>query len=421
MTSSSSTALDWLDLSDQTVTVDQFFRQIGASVFRPLPAIPLVPQEEFEGLAQAASLMMSLQAKLASRIIKSEGQDALLRRLKCPEGWGRFVDWDKLADAAHRVARLDLVRTIDGPKFIEFNVFGGVGGPDVYTPYAEIIDGLAREDLSCGQSPFAHLADYYVHLIEKHSLNRIVLIDWEAHHAQGYPDFSTLKSYLEKRLPCVPISTHSELDYPSSWLGPGRGRGILVHRVFTAGDLGGDLSFLRAVWESGAHFASGLEDELCMDKGWLALFWEADASGNLSSHESAVLRTYLPETWFLNADSMETALSNKDELIFKLRGSYGGDGVFIGREWGSDQLKNVLLDRGPDNFITQTMLPSVSEMAPLDSHGPTIDIETVFGIYHYAGKSAGMMVRATRNARIVNAGTGAKIGWSAKYADIDII
>lgn len=407
------TPIEWVDVSEHVPAVAEFFKNINAPGFTPLPALPIVPRSVVDGLGDATGHLMMAQARMAEHLIGKLGRDGLAELMRFPSEWVPFVDWDKLIDGSQRLVRVDIVRGANGPKIVEFNVFCGPGGPDIQAPYSAVLPHLNGLRLECGPSPFVPLSDYYNTLMERHNLSVVALMDLTSHHAMGYPNYTVAKQILSQCMPNYPVSVFDERDYPAEYLEPGGARHVLLHRVFTAGDFGTDLSLLKRLHAGGAHFSNGLEAELCMDKGWLALLCEARQSPIFTQEQRSAIADFLPETFFLTKEKFNHVLACKDKYAFKVRGGYGGIGVYIGVEHPVSDLEEILRSTGLDEFIVQERVAPVEEFAPYKSGEAPQALKSVFAMYNYAGQSTGLMVRSTVGSNVVNASTGAKVCWSA--------
>lgn len=401
--------LDWIDISASVPAVQQFFTRIGASLLDPLPMVFLYPVDEIEALAEAAKNLLAAQALLAQHLCKVLSRTALATMFDIPAQSVRFIDWEALVNPNERIVRFDFLRGATGPKIVEFNVFCGVGGPDLQSAYASVLPQLDGQPFN--QSPFVALADHYAAQVKRHNSTRLVLLDWSGHQSLGYPNFDMLLGFLHARMPDLEIVEHTEETYPRAWLQPGKGNGTLVHRVFTLGDLNGDLEFLGQLQDSGARLTNGFEAEICMNKHWLGLLCAPGNHALFSPAQIATIKQYLPDTQPLTPENLQTALDDKDRYIFKWNSSYGGEGIYVGSEWTKEALAERLENEGINGFSCQEIVQVLDEHAPVEAFGGPRPVSAVFGLYAYAGQVSGLLVRASGRASVVNASSGSKIGW----------
>ncbi|MEE9453255.1 MAG: hypothetical protein V3V13_02570 [Paracoccaceae bacterium] len=401
--------LNWIDISASVPDIQQCLDQIGASLLNPLPIVFLYPKADFRALAKATQHLLAAQAVLARDLCKKHSRAEFATMFDIPAPAARFIDWDALVNPDERIVRFDFLRGTTGPKIVEFNVFCGVGGPDLQSTFASVLPRFDAHPFN--QSPFVALADHYAVQVERYNITRLVLLDWEEHKSRGYPNFDILQEFLHARMPDIEIVTHTEKTYPRDWLQPDQGCGTLVHRVFTLGDLKGDLTFLEQLQESNARLTNGFEAEICMNKHWLGLLCDPDNHVLFNPEQIAAIKDFLPDTYALSPHNLDSALADKDRLVFKWNSSYGGEGIYIGHEWATDELAERLASDGITGFSVQEIVPILDEYAPVETFGEPLPMSAVFGLYSYAGKISGLLTRASVKTAIVNAASGSKVSW----------
>jgi hypothetical protein len=375
----------------------------------------LFPQAAYAELCDAANTMLSAQAKIMWHLCETHSRADVLALFRVPAGMAPYIDWDRFVRDDCVIGRLDVVPTKSGFAFCEFNVFPGVGAgesAECYQIFADACGAPARLD----RTPLEDLAALYRDVCRARGLTHVVLLDSKLHGALGYPRQEALQGYLAALAPEIPVIFADEESYPAQWLQPGAGARVLVHRVFTYDEVGDGCRFFERLWRSGAFVTGTFESEIRMSKIWLALLWEERFRHLLTAREVELISRYLPRAFRLSDDTLADALATKDRYVFKLDYSYGGVAVLIGKQHPAAELARRLREHGAQRWICQEYVEAQTIDLPYNAELDVAPHTLVLGLFTYAGKPNGMLVRGSRKSSVVNLTHDASMTW-ARVAD----
>lgn len=324
-----------------------------------------------------------------------------------------LVDWVQLANGRHRVVRMDILATREGLAICEMNFSAAVGGGELHRFYQAYSDALGDWPAPEQPAPLDNLAHMYAQTCQQiGGIERLHLLDWSSHARLGYPSSDITRAHLRRKLPDLDVEIHDEL----SWRRQHR-RGmpmdrVLVHRRFTHDDVTDNGHIYQQMLDSGVHFSNGLEAELLMSKGWLALLWDPECRKLLPADEIAAIDTYLIPTYEIKSVDKADILERKDDLLFKKKNGYGGLDMVLGRAMDAKALWQMLESTGTGDWVYQPFLdvPELCHLAS-DGDGPAPH-RMVLGLYLHQGLASGVVTRSARDTLFVNAGSGACAGWA---------
>jgi hypothetical protein len=396
-------------------TVDGLLARLGATVYqdRWLPYPLLFPEEDFRTLARAGADLLSAQGKIIRHLLARGGRQALLDLVGLPAWCAPLVAWENLEEQGLTVGRLDVVPTRHGYWFCELNVHPAVGGGEAEAAAHRLARSLGLPPVARVASPFRALADLYRRICRQRDLRRVVILDSATHRARGFPRQELLRRQLRRTASDLAVDLHDEDSYPAAWLSPGEGRQIFVHRMFTDEEVSDSGRFLRQLQASGAVIGNGFEAEARMNKVFLALLCDEAYHPLLDTGERAAIRRFLAPTSVLDESNLAAALAARGERVFKTRASYGGQSVLIGAEHSAEELEARLRAAGLEQWVCQEYreaetIPVYNAADPIPSPH-----RVVLGLYHHGSVPGGVLVRASRNSRVVNLSNGAaKVGWA---------
>ncbi|AIO70126.1 hypothetical protein [Burkholderia oklahomensis] len=387
--------------------------EVGATAFNLLPHPFLFPADDFDRLARIARDLLSAQNKIVRHLCRQRSRADILEQFSLDEALAPYVDWEELEAGRRRVARVDILPLPEGYAVCELNFSAAVGGAELFDCYRQFMQAAGWPAGERNRSPYANLRALYEDSIQSLGIDRLVLLDWSSHAARGYASPELARRYLAGIADDMPIEVHTELTYPSKWLGDGGGKGMLVHRNFVYDDITVNIDKFEAIHRSGAKFSNGLEAELLMNKIWLALLCDAHFHPLLDEREIAAIRDYIPYTFRLDESTLADALARKDEWVFKLNASYGGVDVLIGKDHPAEALANRLRKGGVTNWVCQAFREVATIRHPFDDTFVATEHRPVLGMYLHRDKASGMVIRSNRFSSVVNAGSGAGVHWAA--------
>jgi len=174
---------------------------------------------------------------------------------------------------------------------------------------------------------FNNVAIAAEYLIKKHSLKRILIVDWDLHHGNG-----TQHSF-QKRKDVLYFSTHQYPHYPGTgyWdeIGEGEGEGFTVNVPLTPGKTNEDYLFIFQKILS--PISAAFKPEFILVSAGFDIYRSDPLGGMLVSEEG-----FGALTWELLSLAQELC---QDRLLLTLEGGYDLQGLQLG-------IKNVLLQLG---------------------------------------------------------------------------
>lgn len=395
-----------------TEALAQFSAGIGAPRIRLMPYPLVFDRTEHDRIAAAARHIVAAQGRLASALMTRCSRADILLQLGLPVAWEPYVDWRQLVDAPHRVARVDLVPLRDGHAICELNFSVGVGGGELHDYYRIFADSFGFPDSDADISPFQNLAHLYRETSARVPTEHLILLDWSSHAALGYPNQYLAHKHLAHSIPRMDIQIHDETSLVSKWRGCSDLSNVLIHRCFTFDDVTVNADIYDDLLQRGARFSNGLEAELLMSKGWLAMLWDARNHHLLEPEQITAIRDLLLPSWSVGDVDRDWLLSNKDHLIFKQKNTYGGKGIVLGSSLPSAALWQLLLDVGLDAWIAQRFVDTPTLKHAVDRDGVYADHRLVLGMYLHGERASGLLVRSGSRSAVINAGSGALAGWA---------
>ncbi|QKW55881.1 hypothetical protein [Stenotrophomonas sp. NA06056] len=389
-----------------------FSQAIGAKRIRLIPHPLVFDRDEYDRITAGALHILSAQAKLVAALRARQSAGEMMQRLGLPAAWEKYVDWTQLASGQHRVVRVDLIASASGHHICEFNFSAAVGGGELHDYYRVFADVIGFPRSECDISPFENLGCLYQATQVRQPFENLVLLDWSSHAALGYPNPSLCRQQLMRSLPGVDIQIHDELSLATAWAARSDLSDALIHRCFTYDDVTANATLYDDLVERGARFSNGLEAELLMSKGWLALLWDTAHHALFNPEEIAAIKTFLLQSWEVRAEDRQWMLAEKDRLIFKQKNSYGGSGIVPGGSLTGEALWQELQQAGLDSWIAQRFADSPEVVHAVDNDGASAAHRQVLGLYLHGQRPSGIVVRSARGSSVVNAGSGACAGWA---------
>ncbi|MDF3287932.1 hypothetical protein [Streptomyces silvisoli] len=146
------------------------------------------------------------------------------------------------------------------------------------------------------------------------------------------------------------------------------------------------------------------------NKANLELLTAPEFASQLRSEEREWVRTHVPSTFRLRAETADRALADRERLICKPASAYGGKGVAFGRAMTDQEWRALIRERLADQrerYVVQERLrPAVVELP-----GATPpEREVVLGPLVFGGRFAGVMLRQSLPSGLapINAANGAE-------------
>ncbi|OCQ21024.1 hypothetical protein A7985_14670 [Pseudoalteromonas luteoviolacea] len=404
---------DYITKRSVLKNMSNFVRKDGAHLVKMVP-IPLIMQEQvFNGLAQAADLIVEAQTKILSTLCNEFNHEQLLDMFDLAPDFVDFVDWEELIENNNMIARFDIIPSADGYHFCEFNFGSPIGGCEEGFCHTQYIDQLDLPSNHPKPIPRFEMAEFFKPLIEQKNIDNIVLLSMRSHRFIGYFSLEHFRSELEKVFPNLSVTIHDEVSYPKSLLGPGKGLNTLVYRMFVADDVCENLYFFTSLWQSQATVVNSFESEIRGNKKWLSMFHSARFRQCLDEKELAAIDQYIPETLSLAENELTSFLDAKEDYVFKFENSFGGKGIVFGDQETVEDLKKRIYSTGQQNWSAQKRIVSTQLDVPHTIKGEIQSHHTVLGMIIVGNHHMGMNIKLSRSNRIVNVSSGeALTGWA---------
>jgi hypothetical protein len=222
-------------------------------------------------------------------------------------------------------------------------------------------------------------------------LPRVAIVDWEG--VATREEFEICRRHLQQLgIPTI-ITTPEELRYRGGWLWAGDFRITLVYKRVVIAELierYGDKEILkhpllRAVRERAVCVVNGFRAQAITQKLIFAILDDPVFESLFSREEIAILRRHIPwtrlhhqgiTTWQgRRIDLPEFALANRDRLLLKPTGSYGGRGVTLGWECTDAEWHQALKETLGGRFVIQERVVSPPQPFPIrDGEGVRIEM-----------------------------------------------
>jgi hypothetical protein len=386
---------------------DQLLDDLGIA-FRSLPYYFRVDPATHAALVHATRALVDAQEKLVRHLCATRTPAELREMFDVPPLMAAEMDWPTVASRGLRMLRADIVPTDSGYWFCEVNHFSGVGATEGYYSAYAFAELLGRT--VTGVSPIRQQAHLYMTECRRGGYTRFVILDSTKHQPYGFSPHWPLQRYFRLMAPDIEVHYHDERTYPAEWLAPAEAKRTLIHRLVTVDDTDDEGAFLVALRDSGATFSCLFEGELKMHRRWFSLLCDPEYQSLLTEEERTVIRRHVPHTFDLSAANLDSALADKDRLVFKRSYSYGGKEVLIGDRHSAEELRGLLSADIRGWNCQRRLHTSTLELPGPD--GETVPYHYVLGMYLYGDGASGLLVRGTANSPVVNLSQGGGVSWA---------
>lgn len=348
------------------------------TVLRPY----FITEAQYEAVRRASSLVMRGVAALRGRLAADRNLRAELDLTPEEEAISLIATGYGAPDVS---ARLDGFLSPEGEfNFVEYN--------------AESPGGLAYGDalgLAFGATPilqaFARRFDYralpvrdmvYNSLLAAYhnwggeGLPNIAIIDWRG--VSTYSEFLLMKERFESFGCRVEIADPDELEYRNGALFIEDFKVDLVYKRVVIAELLAKLglghSLFRAVGDRAVCMANGFGVQMLNKKAIFALLSDTSFSRLFDSDVATALARHIPWTRKvreaktdyrgMQVDLVEFISNNRERLVLKPNGEYGGKGVALGWQCDESAWSAVLKEALATSYIVQERVPLGEEVFP---------------------------------------------------------
>lgn len=356
----------------------RFGNRAVCTVLRPC----LIDEETYRFVREVSALVMRGISALGQRLLQDAG---LRRELDLSEEEDRISQISTGYGAPDVSARLDGFLSEAGEfNFVEYNAEspGGLAYGDALAD-AFIEMPIMQEfgsrynfrKISIRHRVFDTLIDTY-HRWGGRGLPNIAIVDWNG--VSTYNEFLLMKAHFESEGCAVKIVDPSDLDYREGKLYAGDFRVDLVYKRVVVFELmakyGLNHPLIDAARDGAVCCANGFGVQMLYKKAIFALASDPLYSGMFDTEVAQALSRHLPWTRKVRerktvyqgreVDLVEFVADNRDRLVLKPNGEYGGKGVVLGWECDDSRWQAALKDALNDSYIVQERVPLGREVYP---------------------------------------------------------
>lgn len=251
---------------------------------------------------------------------------------------------------------------------------------------------------------------------------RIAIVDWQEVSTRA--EFEICRAYFEAQgYPTIIVDPRA-LEYRGGWLRAGDFRINLVYKRVVTGELlergGLHQPLVRAVRERAVCCVNSFRVQMLMKKATFALLDDPAHQGLFTADEVAALRRHVPWTRKLREggttyrgrriDLLEFVAANRERLVIKPSGDYGGRGVTLGWECEQADWMQEIQDALGASFVVQERVEVLQQTFPalINDEIRLEDRYVDFDPYTWSGEDVeGAGVRLSASALLnVTAGGG---------------
>lgn len=399
---------------------------IGCAPQSVLPAVPFaIPRSSYAELFRAADALLDLLRRTVLEIAPT-AQGRMAAYGATDRDYPLFGDDVELEERyAHCMARPDVVIGPDGPRFLEFNVSGGMGGPVelhcLYQAWRKLYERSGGDLPFSFHDPFASRAALFADVCDELALPpRLAWVGTvrDLKHTDSTRYFDVEIDYLAKR---GLTARHFEPeDVEQLWSGRPDLRYRVGLRHFTVSEweeLGISTDPVRQALKNGCLLLAPQTAELVANK--LAMGMVSEGRPWMSSAERALVDRYLPWTRILtdrsttcagkSVELLAHAVRHRETLVLKQGIGLQGKQVVLGRDTDPEQWQS-LVERAAalGDSIVQEYVPPQSYPLSL-THGSgeephEVEVAPVFSPFVFGGRAGGLWARffATGDSGIVS-------------------
>lgn len=396
-------------------TVRAGIGEVGNAPQTVLPAVPFaLPRTSYAELFRATRALLDLLRRTVLEIAPtSQGRMGALGGTE--RDYPLFIDDTGLEERyADCMARPDVVIGPDGPRFLEFNVSGGFGGPvelhclyEVWRALYERPDGRLPYSF---HDPFASRAALFADVCDELALPpRLAWVGTvrDLKYTESTYYFDVEIDYLNRRGFSARHFEPEALD--QLWDGPPDQRYPLGLRHFTVSEwdeLGISTEPVRQALKNGCLLLAPETAELIANK--LVMGMVSEGRPWMSAAERSLVDKYLPWTRILadrrtthagkSVDLLAHAIRYREDLVLKRGIGLQGQQVILGKDVSSEEWRS-LVERAAaaGDCIVQEYVPAQS--CPLsvvddDAEQPReVDVAPVLSPFLFGGRPGGLWAR----------------------------
>lgn len=250
---------------------------------------------------------------------------------------------------------------------------------------------------------------------------RMIIADWK--EVATYPEFEIIQEYFEERGVPTVIADPRELEFRNGLICAGDFPANLLYRRVIWGELFAKRAECKAVFDARAAgtvlLVNPFRAKIPGNKACLAAMYHEEFASKFTLEERQVIARHVPWTTVLEsgkvtfhgreADIFEIATRNKDLLVLKPLGGYGGKGVRIGPETSQSDWDATLLTAHDGGWCIQELVDIPEETFPVFEEGRLSFRPRKLNLnpFAFGGRYAGCFARVSESSIInVSAGGG---------------
>ncbi|MGH9843790.1 MAG: hypothetical protein ACREEM_34065 [Blastocatellia bacterium] len=348
------------------------------TVLRPM----LIPASQYAHIKRNSMLVLQAIEKLGRALVNDPRLRAEMDLSPAEE---QVVAIDPGYSAPDASGRLDAFLDPGGGfHFVEYNADspGGLLYGDALSEIFLEMD-VVRE--FAGRFPVRRIAirprvlemllDSY-HLWGGRDHPRIAIVDWNEVNTRA--EFELCREYFEAQGYPTIIVDPNELEYRGGWLRASEFRINIVYKRVVIGELlercGLDHALVRATRDRAVCTVNSFRAQMLTKKMLFALLDDPSHESLFSAEEVAALRRHIPWTRKLRegltdyrnfrVDLLDFVSSNRDRLLLKPNGEYGGRGIVLGWECAPDTWNQAIRDALGASFVVQERVEVLRESFP---------------------------------------------------------
>jgi hypothetical protein len=389
-------------------------RDLGWPYQSLLPAAPIVlPRASYAELFRATAALLDLVRRTA--LESADSTAGRLAAYRMPDSEHQlFVDdpfvEERYADC---VTRPDVVIGADGPKFLEFNVSGALGGVVETRCRLEVWRRLHADD--DGRVPFGHQDPFAVRMAMYRDLcaelgvaPRVAIVGTVRDQGVESTRYFDLEAeYLNFH--GITARFFEPDDLYRAWDCPPHLRFPLGQRNFTIPDwvgLGIDTAPVQAALDNGCLLVGTQTSTFLSSK--LTMGMLSEGRPWMSAAERALVRRYLPWTRVLTdrrtthgertIDLVRFAVDHRESLVLKAGIGMSGRQVLIGHDATGSEWESAVTAAATTgtSIVQEFVLPRTCRLAMIadgDDEAHDADVAPVLGPFLFGGRPAGILAR----------------------------
>lgn len=353
---------------------------------------------------QAIEAIMRAQRRILRTLLDADGVDATMQLLGIPDYVARRAAVLEDVDAEVPLLRMDLLPTPEGRLWLcELNAGSSVGGGEAF----ELL--RLSGQLPAGTPGPYELLGRHIRDHEKGPFERVLLADFAKWSDYGVFDLTTLTRVVGAETG-LPIASVDENSVPE--VAPGD----VVYRIFVAQDVPDDPMYVDALYDRAGHVISDFSGEVLGSKAWLGLLHDPAHADTVGPETLELVRRFVPPTEVVDAAVLEELRAGTDREWFVKRATdFAGQGVVDLRV---DPLPQEIAacDEGLDTWIRQRPVEVATARFRHLGSAESFEAAYVLGDFRIGNRWSGCLVRCSASSSVVNAATGAAVGWSEPHA-----